>query len=56
MEIFSKNLVGFLAEMPLSANLLQLGSSIQKNAGYRGATPVEGAGEQKKINRKKKSS
>ena len=45
LEIFSKNLVGFIAEMPLSANLFRLRSSIQKHAGSRDAAPVGGAGE-----------
>ena len=39
-----KNLVGFFAEMPLSANLFQLESSIQEHAGSRGAARVGGAG------------
>ena len=29
-------LVGFIAEMPLTANLFRLESSIQKHAGYSG--------------------
>jgi len=44
LVIFSKNLVWFIAEMPLSTNLFRLGSSIQKHAGSRDAAPVGGAG------------
>ena len=44
LDIFSKNLEAFLAEMPLSANLFQLGSTIQKHAGSRGVAPVGGEG------------
>ena len=39
-----KNLVGLTAEMPLSANLFRLESSIQKHAGSRGALLVGDAG------------
>ena len=53
----SKNLVGFTAEMPLSADLFRLESSIQKHAGSRGAVLVGDAGGRsppliKKIERK----
>ena len=49
LEIFSKNLVAFLAEMLLSANLFRLGPSIQKHAGSKGAAPVGGASAHKKF-------
>ena len=40
LEFFSKYLVRFIAEMPLSANLFRLGSSIQKHAMSSGTAPV----------------
>ena len=39
-----KIMLRFFAEMPLSANLFPLESSIQKHAGSRGVAPVGGAG------------
>ena len=44
LEVFSKNQVGVIAAMPLSANLFWLRSSIQKHAGPRGAALVGGTG------------
>ena len=44
--IFFLNMEAFLAEMPLSANLFRLGSSIQKYAGSRSAAPLGGKGGQ----------
>ena len=40
LEIFLKNLVRFITEMPLSANLFRLGFSIQKHVVSNGAVPV----------------
>ena len=40
LEIFPLNLVRLIAEMPLSANLFRLRSSIRKHAGSRGVAPV----------------
>ena len=40
-DIFSKNLVRFIAEMPLTANLFRLRSSIQKHAVTSGAAPIK---------------
>ena len=39
-QLFSENLVRLIAEMPLSANLFRLGTSIQKHAVSSGAAPV----------------
>ena len=36
LEIFSKNVVVYIAGIPLSANLSRLGSAIQKHARSRG--------------------
>ena len=40
LEFFWKNLVSFIAKMPLSTNLFRLGSSIQKLAVSSGAAPM----------------
>ena len=53
LDIFSKNLVGFIAEMPLSANLFRVGSSTQNGAGSRGAAPVGARGDEAPVHRKK---
>ena len=52
LEIFLLNLVRLIAEMPLSANLFRLGSSIQKHAVSSGAAPVGPPIIQKKIENK----
>ena len=44
LEIVSKNLVGFIAEMPLSGNLFRLGFLIKEHADSKGAAPVGGSG------------
>ena len=53
LEFFLKNLVRLIAEMPLSANLFRVGSSIQRHAGSRGcAPPTKSFVDKKKIKKK----